>query len=62
MENRSLPDFQVAIRKERSMKIHEYQAKELFKKYDIPVPAGGVAWDPPAAVKTAASLSATAGP
>ena len=25
------------------MKIHEYQAKELFKKYNIPVPAGGVA-------------------
>ena len=26
------------------MKIHEYQAKELFKKYDIPVPKGGVAF------------------
>lgn len=38
------------------MKIHEYQAKELFKKYDIPVPAGEVAWDPSAAVKTAATL------
>ena len=25
------------------MKIHEYQAKELFRKYDIPVPDGGVA-------------------
>jgi succinyl-CoA synthetase beta subunit len=25
------------------MKIHEYQAKELFRKYDIPVPRGGVA-------------------
>ena len=26
------------------MKIHEYQAKELFKKYGIPVPQGGVAF------------------
>ena len=26
------------------MKIHEYQAKELFKKYVIPVPKGGVAF------------------
>jgi succinyl-CoA synthetase beta subunit len=25
------------------MKIHEYQAKELFRKYNIPVPDGGVA-------------------
>jgi len=28
------------------MKIHEYQAKELFKKYAIPVPEGGVAFGP----------------
>jgi succinyl-CoA synthetase beta subunit len=26
------------------MKIHEYQAKELFRKYDIPIPEGGVAF------------------
>jgi len=26
------------------MKIHEYQAKELFRKYNIPVPDGGVAF------------------
>ena len=26
------------------MKIHEYQAKELLRKYGIPVPAGGVAF------------------
>jgi succinyl-CoA synthetase beta subunit len=26
------------------MKIHEYQAKELFKKYGVPVPEGGVAF------------------
>jgi succinyl-CoA synthetase beta subunit len=38
------------------MKIHEYQAKELFKKYDIPVPMGGVARSPDAAVKIAQSL------
>ncbi|MCK5516740.1 MAG: succinate--CoA ligase subunit beta, partial [Desulfobulbaceae bacterium] len=24
------------------MKIHEYQAKELFRKYKVPTPAGGV--------------------
>lgn len=28
------------------MKIHEYQAKELFKKYNIPVPDGGIAFSP----------------
>ena len=27
------------------MKIHEYQAKELFKKFGIPVPEGDVAFD-----------------
>jgi len=26
------------------MKIHEYQAKELFKKYDIPIPEGSIAF------------------
>ena len=26
------------------MKIHEYQAKELFKEYNIPIPEGGVAF------------------
>ena len=26
------------------MKIHEYQAKALFKKYDVPIPEGGVAF------------------
>jgi succinyl-CoA synthetase beta subunit len=26
------------------MKIHEYQAKELFNKFSIPVPEGGVAF------------------
>jgi succinyl-CoA synthetase beta subunit len=28
------------------MKIHEYQAKQLFRKYDIPVPLGMVAFSP----------------
>jgi len=28
------------------MKIHEYQAKELFKKFNIPVPKGSVAFSP----------------
>jgi succinyl-CoA synthetase beta subunit len=38
------------------MKIHEYQAKELFKKYRIPVPAGGVAFSVDEAGKVAAGL------
>jgi len=28
------------------MRIHEYQAKELFKKYNIQIPEGGIAFDP----------------
>ena len=38
------------------MKIHEYQAKELFQKYQIPIPAGGVAFDVDDALKVAAGL------
>ena len=38
------------------MKIHEFQAKELFKKYDVPVPAGGVAKAAAEAVRVAESL------
>lgn len=38
------------------MKIHEYQAKELFKKYNIPIPEGGVAFTPAEAVETAGKL------
>ena len=38
------------------MKIHEYQAKELFRKYNIPVPEGGVAFDVEAAEKVAGDL------
>ncbi len=38
------------------MKIHEYQAKELFRKYDIPVPGGGVAFNTNEAAKLADTL------
>ena len=39
------------------MKIHEYQAKELFKKYDIPVPDGDVAGNAAEAVAVAKKLT-----
>ena len=38
------------------MKIHEYQAKELFNKYNIPVPAGGVAFNAQEAKSVAQQL------
>ncbi len=38
------------------MNIHEYQAKELFKKFGVPVLDGGVAWTPEEAVKKAEAL------
>ena len=38
------------------MKIHEYQAKALFRKYNVPVPDGGVAFSPAEAQEKAASL------
>ena len=38
------------------MKIHEYQSKELFKKYDIPIPEGGVAFSSDEAVTVAEKL------
>lgn len=38
------------------MNIHEYQAKELFRKYGIAVPKGNVAWDAEEAVAAAAEL------
>lgn len=38
------------------MKIHEYQAKEMFAKYDIPVPRGRVASTPAEAKIIAAEL------
>ena len=38
------------------MKIHEYQAKELFNKYDIPVPKGGIAFTTDEALNVAETL------
>jgi succinyl-CoA synthetase beta subunit len=38
------------------MKIHEYQAKELFKTYNIPIPDGGVAFTPDEARQVAERL------
>lgn len=39
------------------MKIHEYQAKELFRKFGIPVPRGQVAFTPAEAREAAAQLA-----
>ena len=38
------------------MKIHEYQAKELFRRYGIPVPEGEVAFEVDRAVEIAKGL------
>jgi succinyl-CoA synthetase beta subunit len=38
------------------MKIHEYQAKELFRKYNVPVPRGGVASTADEASRVATTL------
>ena len=38
------------------MKIHEFQAKELFREYNVSVPQGGVAFTPTEARKAAESL------
>ena len=40
------------------MKIHEYQAKQLFSQYEIPIPRGAVADSPDAAKSAAQSLGA----
>lgn len=47
-----MPQSEIAI-----MNIHEYQAKELFKKYGIPVPEGGVAFQADEAVAIAKELA-----
>ena len=39
------------------MNLHEYQAKELFRTYGVPVPAGRVAANPEEAVDAARSLA-----
>jgi succinyl-CoA synthetase beta subunit len=38
------------------MKIHEYQGKELLKKFNVPVPSGGVAETPAAARQVAEGM------
>ncbi|MEA3286245.1 MAG: ADP-forming succinate--CoA ligase subunit beta [Candidatus Marinimicrobia bacterium] len=38
------------------MNIHEYQAKEIFRKYNVPVPNGGVAFTTEEALDVAKSL------
>ena len=38
------------------MKIHEYQAKELFRKYGVPTPQGRVAFSPKEAVEVGKTL------
>jgi len=38
------------------MNIHEYQAKEIFRKYNVPVPNGGVAFSAEEALSVAKSL------
>jgi len=43
------------------MKIHEYQAKELFRKHDIPVPAGEAVFDVEQAAAVARRLIAATG-
>ncbi|MCF8027062.1 MAG: ADP-forming succinate--CoA ligase subunit beta [Desulfobacteraceae bacterium] len=40
------------------MKIHEYQAKQLFSQYEIPIPRGAVANSPDAAKSEAETLGA----
>ena len=42
------------------MKIHEYQAKEIFKQFGIPIPEGGVAFSVDEAVTIAESLNGAA--
>jgi succinyl-CoA synthetase beta subunit len=39
------------------MKLHEYQTKELLRRYGVPVPDGGLAFTPSAAVAVADGLS-----
>ena len=38
------------------MKIHEYQAKEIFKQFGIPIPRGGVAETPAEAKEIARKI------
>ena len=38
------------------MKIHEYQGKEILRKYDVPVPKGKVAFSVDEAVQAAQEI------
>ena len=42
------------------MKIHEYQAKDIFSRYGIPIPEGRVAYTPEEAAEIAAELGGSA--
>jgi succinyl-CoA synthetase beta subunit len=42
------------------MNLHEYQAKDIFRSYGIPVPAGKVATNPEEAIEAAHALGGTA--
>src|SRR5207302_2831719 len=48
---------QGCLRFSNTMKIHEYQAKELLKKFNLPVPRGIVAQSPEAAYAAAKELA-----
>lgn len=60
----SVPDHLLASKidvhsiRPRSMKLHEYQAKDLFREYDVPVPRGIVAEAVDDAVDAARQLKA----
>ncbi|NQV41441.1 MAG: ADP-forming succinate--CoA ligase subunit beta [Candidatus Marinimicrobia bacterium] len=41
------------------MNIHEYQAKEIFRKYNVPVPNGGVAFSAEEALSVAKTLDSS---
>ena len=43
-----------------NMNLHEYQAKDIFRSYGIPVPAGKVATSPEEAIEAAHALGGTA--
>ena len=43
------------------MKIHEYQAKSLFRRYEIPVPKGHVLFDEAEASNVAKDLISQTG-
>jgi len=47
-----------SIEKEKNMKVHEYQAKEILKGYGVPVPKGRVAETPEESRKIAEEISA----